>query len=441
LIASVLTPIQICAEDSQIAPSSSQIASTLLRQRTRSILAEHYPSLPTATIDHVAQNFEDHLRKTSKLSAESYAEGRLDESELEARISVYIRDNPLKELSGQPSSKAGMHERVLAAVNGIDATARTQVERNALADKFIQQISETNRTAYENLKSGIMGKEELVSRVTVFLDDIRHTSSKTDPKAAAQDSSADIIAEQFVRRNFGEPNERATTIVFGCLLTDAESGRKQHMRIARKSPDKIRVYLYSENIVIQSYGYDGVRCWSQTLSQEAKDLPSEQAASIIEASQFEHPLESYKTRGAQVSFSGGSPEPFQLVLKEKSGRIITSFVDPITFRETKQIVQSVDGKTTEIRLSNYKRYGSLNFPCTQEIWLNGVLKQTVEQDDVLVGTALFDSLFRPTNTGLVQFMDYMGGLSVIKKKLSETKTISAGVDNKDSVTPQTLEKK
>jgi hypothetical protein len=397
------------------APAPSEIAARYGQQRVRQILAERLPGYSAAVIEQIAGGFEDHLRRSSRVQSENYAEGRMDDSELVSRVSVYLHDNP-----GMLGRRGPAAEDPAAAVRAALATRETAPrsagERAALAQRFLANLAERNRLAHQNLLAGRMNADELASRITVFLEDLRTETAAAAAPDPAETAAAELVAEQFLVQNFGAPNERATTLTHASTITDAATGRAQSLQVMRKSPNRVRLHLRSGDLVTLVFAYDGTATWVQRPSRTAEPLDGEHARHLVESADFDHPLVGYKERGARLSVRGGGPVPFELTLREPDGRTIVSTIDPLTYEESRQVVQSTSGQMSELRLRDYRRAGPMNIPCTQELWRDGHLQLTTTIAEPATDAILLDELFARPSDAMVDYMDYMGGLALLQAR-------------------------
>ena len=425
LLLSALLPAALPAfAEAPTTPPPTEVAARYGQQRVRQILAERLPHLPADAIERIAQGFEEHLLRSSRMFSENYAAGRMEEGELISRVSVYLHDNP--GLLGRTLRAVDdVGTRVGKALTAREAAPRTPTERTALAERFIRNLAEHSRLAHQNLLAGRMSDEELASRASVFLEDLRAEATTTAGPDPAQVAAAELVADQFVRQNFGSANERATALVYDCVITTSDTARAQTLRIMRKSPDKIRIHFVADGLVTLAMAYDGSTAWMQRPARAAEPIPTGKAALLTDSAPFDHQLVGYRERGATLTLRGGGAEAFELTLHETDGRLITSTIDPVTYQESRQLLQAANGQVSETRLRDYRRVGSVNVPCTQELWRSGVLLSTTRLENVSTETTLLNSLFTTPDSEMVTYMDYMGGLALLRDRAAPTAATTA----------------
>lgn len=414
-----LLPGSLPAADEIAAPPpaahSIDVTAKFGQQRVREILAERLPNLNPEGIDRIAQGFDEHLRRSSRLFSENFIAGRMDDGELISRVSVYLHDNP--GLVGRVSPAVdSVGTRVRATLAARETSPHTPTERSALAERFVRDLAERSRLAHQNLLAGRMSNEELASRVSVFLEDFHAQSAASTGPDPAQLAAAEMIADQFVRKNFGSPNERATSLVYDCTVTSTDTGKAQALRFMRKSPNKVRIHFVQDTLVTLAMAYDGTTSWMQRPAKPVERLSDSQASTLVETAAFDHPLIGYRERGAQLTLRGGTAEPFELTLVETDGRSVSSTIDPITYQENRQLLVAADGRESEMRLSDYRRIGSTNVPLTQELWRGGARLITSRLENISSEVTLLDALFTAPGPEMVGYMDYMGGLALLQQR-------------------------
>jgi hypothetical protein len=239
-------------------------------------------------------------------------------------------------------------------------------------------------------------------------------------------AAAELVADEFVRQNFGSPNERATTLVYDCVITMADTGKPQTLRFMRKSPDKIRIHFLADDLVTLAMASGGSITWLQKPARPAERLSGEQAATLVETAPFDHPLVGYRDRAAQLTLRGGGVEPFELTVRERDGRAVVSTIDPVTYQETRQLVQTAAGRESELRLRDYRRIGPMNVPCTQELWRGGALVVTTRLERLSTEVTLLDQLFDLPTSEMITYMDYMSGLALLRKQADVAATAPTG---------------
>ncbi|MFO1451544.1 MAG: hypothetical protein U1F61_25510 [Opitutaceae bacterium] len=381
------------------------------RARVGTMIRAKVPNLNAESEDRLARQFITHLQTNTPMAAEKLLSGKMDREELEARLGVFLKDNPGQSGGDVSSTKDSPRVRVAELLTREPKLASTNEERLALADQFIERLGERNRNARDTLMSGRMSAEELQSRLTVFITDL-----KAAPSAAPVDPAADAlpaIIESYVRANFGSVRDRLSSISFRGVVEDR--GRTREFVVFKKRPGKLRMHVLEDGVVTQILGHDGETAWMQASSQPAVLAFGTTATEIATMARFDPPLVGYRERGAEVHrVDKPGSGPVVIRVREKDGTEMVSTIDPKTLVEQSNLTESTVTGAVETRFSDYRKVGALNVPYRHEQWVKGVLRSTIRITDVVAEPGLLDSLFvRPTGKDLA-FMDYMTALRQVQ---------------------------
>lgn len=381
------------------------------RARVGTLIRERVPAETAESGDRLARQFITQLQTNSPMAAEKLLSGKMDRDELEARLGVFLRDNPGRNGDDASSTKDSPRARVAELLTRESKLASTNEERLALADQFIERLGERNRNARDTLMSGRMSAEELQSRLTVFITDL-----KAVPTAAPVDPAADALPtliESYVRANFGSVRDRLSSISFRGVVEDR--GRTREFVVFKKRPGKLRMHVLEEGVVTQILAHDGETAWMQASSQPAVLAFGTTATEIATMARFDPPLVGYRERGADV-FRADKPGSDLVVIRvrEKDGTEVISTIDPKTLVEQSNLTESTMTGAVETRFSDYRKVGSLNVPYRHEQWVKGVLRSTITISDVVAEPGLLDSFFLRPTAKEVAFMDYMTALRQVQ---------------------------
>jgi hypothetical protein len=387
------------------------VSTQLQLQRLGQLLRAKLPEAPPETIDRAARDFLDHLRQASPLAAEQFSAGKMDGDDLSSRVDVFLGDHP--ELSGSQGSAGNRSPRMRVAelLGREPGIAQNDQERLALADRFIERLGELSETAHDNLMSGRMTQDELQSRVTVFASDTRAERSEiaADPATAA----VPAIVESFEKANLGPVTGRPDAICFRGVLE--EKGTKRDLVIFKKRPNKLRIHVVEDGLVIGVLGFDGNNSWREVPGKPAVPLAGAAADALSRSAPYDDPLVGYRERGADVRLEGRpGDEPIRLRIVETDGTTRVATIDPITYEETSLRTVRSDGRWFETRFRDYRRVGNLNVAYVQEQWDNGALRSTTRITDVSLDPGLLDRFFAFPSKPDFGFMDFMGGLAVMQ---------------------------
>jgi outer membrane lipoprotein-sorting protein len=383
------------------------------RQQLAGMLQKKLPNASPDTLDRAARDFLDHLREASPLAAEQFATGRMDEDDLASRVDVFLSDHP--ELSGltAPAVSGTPRTRVAELLKREAGIAQTDPERLALADRFLDNLGQLSGTARDNLAAGRMSDDELQSRVAVFAADRRAEKAQAivDPAIAA----VPAIVDSFEKANFGRVTDRVDAICYQGSIE--EKGTKREFVMFKKRPQKLRIHIVQEGLVIGVIAYDGSTAWRQSPGRAATPIGGSGAESVADSARFDDPLIGYRERGADVRLESKPGEaPLRLRIREIDGTTRITAIDPVTFAELSLRTLHSDGGWDETRFKDYRKVGDLNVAYLQEQWTKTGLRSTTRISDVSLDPGLLDRFFAyPTDPNL-GFMDFMGGLSILQAR-------------------------
>jgi hypothetical protein len=393
--------------------TSQDSGGAIQRQRVSQMLQDNVQNLDEKRAEIAAGDFIEHLRQNSPIAAEKFANGQMDDDEIKSRVDVYLRDHP--ELSGAASSAPVGDPRyeVAELLRNEKGIANTDLERLAIADRFIGRLGELSGTAHDNLIQGKMSPEELASRVKVYAADLRSeiTTISSDPGEVA----AVPIVESFVQANYGRPTERANSISYRGSIE--RNGTTREFVIFKKRPAKIRIHIIENGAVIGVLGFDGSAAWRQSHGQPAIPVVGSEADDLAKQARFDDPLVDYKERGDRIRLDDRtSDKSFRLHLFETDGTEMISTVEASTMNQVSLRRRSRGGAWEEVKFNGYRKIGSTNIPFVEEQWVDGVLQFRTRIKDVALDVGLIDEFFaKPASTEL-EFLDYMSALAVIRTK-------------------------
>jgi hypothetical protein len=390
----------------------------LAQQELDHLLRKKLPGQPEANIAQAKRDFSDHLRTTDPIVAENFSAGRMSEDDLASRLDVFISDHP--EYAGHPNlaPKTDSRARVSQLLKDAPSVNGDGSRRSAFVDRFVGQLS---GTALESFNSGKMSDDEIQSRVSVFVGDLQAEAvrSAADPALAA----ALPIIDAYLKANFGSATDRVESL---CYRGTVEEGSKvRHFVIFKRRPNMIRIHIVDGDIVIGVLGYDGKTAWSETYGKPAIELGGPQAEQISNAAAFDDPLQDYQAHGAVVRLVSRPAEvPIQLQIVDPDGTEMISTLDPSTHRQLSLRTKRPGKAWNEMRFSDYRKVGAVNFAFRQEEWGEGGLRSTTKIDEVALDPGLIEPFFaRPTTTA-ISFMDLMGGLAEIEARQKSKAAIS-----------------
>ena len=392
---------------------SQDSATAIQRQRVSQLIGENTRNMDEKQAEIVAGDFIEHLRQNSPIAAEKLFSGQMDDDEIKSRVDVYLRDHP--ELSGSVSSApvGDPRNEVAALLRNEKGIANTDLERLAIADRFIARLGELSGTAHDNLMQGRMSPEELASRVKVYAADLRSETTATSADTA--EVAAAPIVESFVRANYGRETERANSI---CYRGSVErNGATRQFVIFKKRPAKIRIHIIEDGVVIGLLGFDGSSAWRQSHGEPAIPVVGSEADDLAKQARFDDPLVDYKERGDRVRLDDRADDKsFRLHIFETDGTEMISTVEASTMNQVSLRRRSRGGAWEETKFNGYRKIGSTNIPFIEEQWVDGVLQFRTRITDVALDAGVLDGFFAKPATTDLEFLDYMGALAVIRTK-------------------------
>jgi hypothetical protein len=401
--------------------SPNPAAIRLAQQELNQLLQKKLPGQPPTVVERAAQDFIGHLRDTSPIIAETYAAGRMSEDDLSSRLDVFIGDHPEYTGLSIQVSRADPRQSVSDLLKSAPDLARTDPERMALADRFIEHLGNLSGTARTDLISGRLSRDELQSRVGVFVADLRAEASRVsaDPAVAA----AVPIVDAYVRANFGSASDRINSI---CLRGFAEEGtNRREFVVFKMRPNLLRIHIVGGGLVVGVMGYDGTTAWVQSPGRPPVPAAKPQADTLSRTSGFDDPLVGYRERGAIVRIQERPANgPILLHVSETDGTEIIAAIDPSTYNQLSLRIRHTGGHWIETHFEDYRRIGAVNIPFVQKEFEDGVLRSTTRYTDATLDPGLVDRFFAHPATLAFDYMDFMGGLSVMDAR--EKKAAAAG---------------
>ena len=364
-------------------------------------------------VESAKREFLDLLRRNSPIASEKLLSGKMDDEELESRVNVYLRDHPALTGAVVKTDAADPRKQVADLLQREPSIAKTDPERLALADRFLERLGQRSPTARTELLRGKMSAEELQSRVSVFIADLRSeaAAAPVDSKAAA----VQLLVDSFVKANFGE---RANDLIYRIEI-DA-NGVKREGVVFRKRPGKVRMHIVDGGLVVGVLAFDGMNAWRQEPGKAGVPAVGAEADALKQLARFDDPLVDCRERGTEVSLGEKTENGLQpLNIRERDGTEMVALIDPATYNEVSLRTRQSDGKWNEQRFSDYRKLGALNLAYVQEEWSDGKLRSTTRITEARLDTGLIDEFFaRPINP-ILSYMDFMGGLAAIKTQLSQ----------------------
>ena len=268
--------------------------------------------------------------------------------------------------------------------------ARTDLERLALADRFIERLGNFSGTARANLMAGRMSLDELQSRVSVFVADLRAEAARApaDPAVAA----VPPIVDAYIKANFGSATDRMNSIIYRGAVE--EKSIKREFVLFKKRPRLLRIHIVQNGLVVGVMGFDGAAGWDESPGRMPVAAVGRQADMLAASSRFDDPLVGYRERGAEVRLLDRPANgPIQLHIRESDGTEMVADIDPATDKETALRTRRSDGSWRELRLRDYRRVGPVNVAFLQEEWDAGVLHSTTRYTEVALDPASCSTAF------------------------------------------------
>jgi hypothetical protein len=385
-------------------------AERLAQQELALMLKKKLSGQPEAVIERAAGEFVQHLHETSPIIAENLLAGRLGEDDLSSRLDVFIGDHP--ELSGRPAlvSSVGPRQLVVELLAGAPDLAHTDAERQALADRFIERLGTLSGTARNDLLAGRLARDELQSRVSVFISDLRAEASRsaTDPAIAA----AIPIVDAYIKANFGSATDRIESM---CMRgTTEEATKVRDFVLFRMRPNLLRIHVVQDGLVVGVMGFDGSSAWLQSPGKPPVPAAGRQAEVIARTSRFDDPLVVFRERGSEVRIEERpAVGPIKIHIKEPDGGEMVSSIDPVTYTQVSLRTRLSDGKWLEARFGDYRKVGATNIAYLVQEFEDGALRSTTRYTEVTADVGLIDHFFAHPRFMAFDYMDFMGGLAVL----------------------------
>jgi len=391
------------------AAASEQIQEQEIWQQLR----RKEPAAAKDALDGAAKDFLVQLRQTSPMAAERLGAGHMDEDDLASRIDVYLGEH--SELSSNPPGSAAgtLRARVAELLKREPGLAQTEKDRIEIAGKFIRSLNDLSEATRDNLLSGRISDDELASRLKVFAADRRIEKAQVaaDPAAAA----VPAIVDAYEKANFGLVTERVEAICFRGSVE--EGGVKRDIVIFKKRPNKLRIHVVENGLVVGAIGFDGTSGWREPMGKPARRILGRAAEALAESARFDDPIVGIAERGASARLvSKPGESPIRLRISEKDGTTWVETIDPTNYSELSLVKVRKDGTRVETRFQDYSKVGNLNVAHHQEEWVDGVLRSTTRVSDVSLDPGLLDRFFAYPESQNLGFMDYMGGLAVIEAR-------------------------
>jgi hypothetical protein len=399
-------------------PGNAAAAAELERFQVATQLRATRPTLTPEQEARVVTAFLEHLRTRNAVAAEKLRAGRMDREELDARLGVFLRENPAllqSAASARPADDPRV--RVIELLRETRSLTLTDREREALADQFIERLREANRVAHDALMSGRLSPEELRSRLTLYLNDL--TAATATPQADPRDATLEALIDKHVRDHHGNPQERLRSFAFRGSVTDGP--RTLDFVVMKKRPGLLRMLILDQGTVIRSIGHDGEIAWTQAPGEPAVRAIGTAEADIAEMARFDSPLVGYRERGAEVHREDQpGTGPIVIRVREKTGAETVSVLDPETLVEVAQRTTSAAGEPVETRFSDHRKVGVANLPHVHERWVAGKLRATNRITQIVPEPGLLDSVFRRPAPAELTYMDYQGALRRVLEQQRRT---------------------
>ena len=415
LIAAMLvsTACIIRAGESFAAENPAAVSSHPQQQRLTQLFHEKMRDGRAEMVVRAQNEFVEYLRLNSPIAAEKLLNGKMDDDELSSRVDVFLRDRPAL-VSGLVAADHNDPRRQVAdLIRREPAVAGSDSEGLALADRFLERLAQRSPAAHRELLRGSMAYEELQSRVSVFMTDLRTEAAPVtaDPKAA----TVQTFVDSYLKANFGE---RANDIVYRAEIEG--NGIKREYVIFRKRPGKVRMNIVEGGLVVGILGFDGVNAWRQEPGKPGMSSAAGEAAALKQLSRFDDPLVDFRERGTEVKLGDKPVNGLQkLYIREGDGTEMIAAIDPASYREASLRTRQPDGKWRELRFRDYRMLGALNLAYVQEEWVDGVLRTTTRITEAKLDCGLIDQFFVCPANPVFSYMDFMGGLAAIRAQQTQ----------------------
>ncbi len=385
----------------------------MAQQELTHLLKKKLPNQPDGSIEQAAKNFLQHLRERSPIIAENFSAGRMGEEDLNSRLDIFLGDHP--EYSGRAPRTDSVDPRQVVAdmLKAAPDLAHSDDERRALVDRFVERLGGLSGTARRDLLAGRLPRDELLSRVTVFLNDLRAEAARAsaDPAVAA----AAPVADAYIAANFGSAADRVDSI---CLRGTAEEGATKHEFVLFKMrPNLLRIHMMQNGMVVGVLGFDGTTAWAQLAGKPPVPALGRMAEVLSRTSRFDDPLVAYRERGAVVRLEGKQADgEIKLSIHETDGTDMVSSIDPATYNQLSLRTHQPGAHWFETRFRDYRKVGAVNIPFLQEEYEEGVLTSTTRYSEATIDPGLIARFFAHPTVMAFDYMDFMGGLAVMEAR-------------------------
>jgi outer membrane lipoprotein-sorting protein len=173
------------------------------------------------------------------------------------------------------------------------------------------------------------------------------------------------------------------------------------MAIWQKNPNKMRIETTFEGKKIVR-AYDGQKAWwiIPFISEEAQEMPQEQASILKEQADFKNPLVFYKDMGYKLELLGkeamAGTAVFKLKLTKTDGKEVLFYLDAESGIELKSALATKNGESDslkEIVFGDYKPVNGVMMPFHIENRINGKAQMQMTMDLVEINPVIDDAMF------------------------------------------------
>jgi len=396
----------------------------LQQQGLKQLFQEKIKDTEPNAAERARSEFLEYLKRNSPIASEKLLNGKMEDDELNSRVDVFLRDRLAQSVGFATLERSEPRNQVAELLRRDTEIATTDTERLALADRFLERLGQRSSTARNELLRGKMSSDELQSRVSVFIADLRAEASAAplDPNAVA----VKALVDSYLKANFAE---LSNDISYKAEIE--ASGLKREFSIFKKRPGKVRLHIVQDGLVVGILGYDGITAWRQEPGRSGVPAAGAEATMLKQVARFDDVLVGYGERGTVVKLEEKSEKgPIQLHITESDGTEMVAMIDPVTFSESSLRTRQPDGKWNELRFSDYRKVGGMNLAFVQEEWSEGKLRSTTKISAAQLDSGLIDQFFIQPVSPVLSYMDYMGGLAAIKAQQSQRpptlKTLTPG---------------
>jgi hypothetical protein len=389
---------------------SADVSSGTMSAQLATWCRELKPGSTDAQAQEWSRGFLEHLRRTSPIIHERLLKQTIDLDEIRSRFSVYLETRvaaPKAAAVGQVKDPATRVIEALAKEGDLGTEPGVLKE---LADKFLVRLSQRSRMASVALEKGEMNDEELVTRIKSFASEIKTEleASKIDPKTAGLPA----LIDQFLQINIGQAPERAHAIAFSGTIE--QKGKKRQFVIFKSRPNRMRMHIVEEGVVVGLLGFDGAQGWSQSPGQPAVRVVGSAEEDLTLMARFDPPLVDASSRSAQVDrLEDGADGSIRIRVRERDGSESISTLHPTTLYEQTIETRRAGGRKEETRCSDHRKIGVLNVAHVQEQWIDDVLQSTTRIEKVNLDSGMIASFFERPRGRSIDFLGYMGLLRTV----------------------------